>query len=175
LDLIVKQQDIDIDRVYVTGMSSGGHMAFYTAQVLQNRIAAVAPISGSIITTHLSRYTFNKPMPICNINGTADTIVNINGGDWYASWEYIRALWLKNNRIENDPIITNLPDINKSDNSTVTKYEYRGLTVANDIDDYRIINGSHSVPGIEPSANQDINAYDVIWTFFKNHTLSDPH
>lgn len=156
LDLILKQQDIDIDRIYLTGMSSGGHMAFYTAQVLQNRIAAVAPISGSIITTRLPNYTFNKPMPICNINGTADTIVNINGGDWYASWENIRTLWVKNNKVNSEPLITQLADINKRDNSTVTLYEYRGTTVASDINDYRIVNGGHSVPGIEAPANQDI-------------------
>jgi polyhydroxybutyrate depolymerase len=165
LDLVVKQQDIDLDRIYVTGMSSGGHMAFYTAQRLQDRIAAVSPISGSIITNYLPKYTFNKPMPICNINGTADNVVDINGGDWYAPWADIRTPWIKNNKVNNDPIITHLPDINKNDSSTVTKYEYRGTTVASDIDDYRIVAGGHSIPGIEADANQDINAYDVIWTF----------
>jgi len=175
LDLVVKQQDIDIDRIYVTGMSSGGHMAFFTAQALQDRIAAVAPISGSIMTTRLPNYSFNKPMPICNINGTADSVVNINGGDWYAPWTDIRTFWIKNNKVNDDPVIIDLPDINKNDSSTVTKYEYRGNTVASDIDDYRIVGGGHSIPGIESDANQDINAYDVIWTFFKNHKLSDPY
>lgn len=175
LNLIVKQQDIDIDRIYVTGMSSGGHMAFFTAQTLQDRIAAVAPISGSIITTRLPNYTFNKPMPICNINGTADTIVNIRGGDWYESWADIRELWVKNNKTASEPVTIYLPDIDKNDGTSVTKYEYRGTSIASDIDDYRIINGGHSVPGIQSVANQDINAYEVIWAFFKKHKLSDPH
>lgn len=175
LDSIIKQQDIDIDRIYVTGMSSGGHMAFYTAQLMQDRIAAVAPISGSIITTRLPKYTFNKPMPICNINGNIDNIVNINGGDWYAAWGDIRALWVKNNKTALEPTITYLPDINKFDNSTVTLNQYRGTSIASDIDDYRINNGGHSIPGIEAVANQDINAYEVIWAFFKKHKLSDPY
>ncbi|GGY63601.1 hydrolase [Cellvibrio zantedeschiae] len=175
LDLIEKQQDIDIDRVYVTGMSSGGHMAFYTAQLLQDRIAAVAPISGSIMTSRLPKYTFNKPMPICNINGTADKIVNIMGGDWYSAWGDIREIFINNNKTAREPVITHLPDIGKYDGSSVTKYEYRGTSIAGDIDDYRIINGAHAVPGIESSANQDINAYEVIWAFFKKHKLSDPY
>lgn len=175
LDLIVKQQDIDIDRIYVTGMSSGGHMAFFIAQALQDRIAAVAPISGSIMTTSLPTYSFKKPMPICNINGSGDSVVNMNGGDWYASWNDVLSLWIKNNKVDVNPTITNLPDLNKLDGSTVTKYEYRGLTNASDIDYYRINSGNHSIPGIEPDANQDINAYDVIWTFFKKHKLSDPY
>jgi polyhydroxybutyrate depolymerase len=175
LDVVVKQQDVDIDRIYVTGMSSGGHMALFIAQALQDRIAAVAPISGSIMTTRLSNYSFNKPMPICNINGSADSVVNIEGGDWYASWKSILSLWIENNKVDSDPIITYLPDLNKSDGSIVTKYEYRGLTQASDIDDYRINGGNHSIPGIEPEANQDINAYEVIWAFFKEHTLNDPY
>lgn len=175
LDLIVKQQDIDIDRIYVTGMSSGGHMALFTAQALQDRIAAVAPISGSIMTTRMPAYSFNRPMPICNINGDIDSVVKINGGDWYASWDNILSLWIKNNKTEANPTVTNLPNLNTRDNSTVTKYEYRGLTNASDIDDYRINGGGHSIPGIESEANQDINAYEIIWEFFKKHKLSDPY
>jgi len=150
-------------------------MAFYTALTLKDQIAAVASISGSIISSSLSKYDFKKPMPLCKIHGNADTIVNILGGDWYSSWPSILSVWLINNRISNPPVITQLPDTNKNDNSTVTKYEYRGATIASDIDSYLINNGYHSVPGIENSANQDINAYEVIWEFFKKHKLTDPY
>lgn len=175
LDSIVNQQDIDTDRIYVTGMSSGGHMAFHAAQVLQNQVAAVAPIAGSIITSRLGLYHFKKPMPLCKIHGDADTIVNLKGGDWYADWSSILGTWQGSNGISNPPLITQQHDSNKNDNSTVTKYEYRGATIASDIDSYIINNGNHSVPGIESVANQDINAYEVIWAFFKKHKLSDPY
>jgi polyhydroxybutyrate depolymerase len=175
IDQLVAQQDIDTDRIYVTGMSSGGHMAFYAGQRLQDSIAAVAPIAGSVIRTLLPNYSFMRPMPLCNIHGNADTIVSIYGGDWYASWSDIRKALLTSNNIDPNatPLTTNLPDINTSDNSTVTKFEYRGATIASDIDDYLINNGYHSVPGIQPQANQDINAYEVIWSFFLKHRLSD--
>lgn len=175
LDEIIKQQEIDLDRIYVTGMSSGGHMALFTAQALQNRIAAVAPISGSIATSNLAAYSFSKPMPICNINGDSDSVVSVLGGDWYLAWNDILSLWIKNNKAEPIPSITRLPNVNETDGTTVTKYEYRGSTRAADIDDYRVNGGGHSIPGIEPEANQDINAYEVIWAFFKNHQLSDPY
>lgn len=175
LDSVLAQQDVDIDRIYVTGMSSGGHMAFYAALGLKDQIAAVAPISGSILSSLLSNYDFKKPMPLCKIHGDADTIVSINGDNQLAAWSSILAKWLTNNRISNPPVITQLPDTNKNDNSTVTKYEYRGATIASDIDSYIINNGYHSVPGIQSSANQDINAYEVIWAFFKKHKLSDPY
>lgn len=177
LDSLIAQQDIDTDRIYVTGMSSGGQMAFYLAQTLQDQIAAVAPIAGSIMTSRLSNYTFKKPMPICHIHGDADTTVNIRGGDWYAPWSDILDLWLNNNKIDPlvEPTVIEMPDINTADNSTVTKFEYRGATIASDIDHYRINNGNHSIPGIETYANQDINSYEIIWEFFQKHKLSDPY
>ena len=150
-------------------------MAFYAALGLKDQIAAVAPISGSILSSLLSNYDFKKPMPLCKIHGDADTIVSINGDNQLAAWSSILTKWLTNNRISNPPVITQLPDTNKNDNSTVTKYEYRGATIASDIDSYIINNGYHSVPGIQSSANQDINAYEVIWEFFKKHKLSDPY
>jgi polyhydroxybutyrate depolymerase len=170
---LVAQQDIDLDRVYVTGMSSGGHMAFYAGQRMQDQIAAVAPISGSIYPGVLPSYYFSHPMPLLKIHGTADTIVKMAGDQDSVSWSAILSIWKKNNLITTGPVTIDLPNLVSSDNSTVTKDEYRGPTIASDIDDYRINGGGHSVPGIEPSANQDINAYDVIWTFFQKHKLSD--
>ena len=185
IDSLAAQGLIDTDRVYAAGMSSGGHMAFYTAYKLQDQIAAVAPIAGSITLYTLyptpaspgvfDFYQISKPMPICHIHGDADSIVNIKGGTWYASWEKIRARWINANKVNATPTSINLPDVSKSDGSTVTKFEYRGATPASDIDDYLIRGGSHSIPGIESSANQDMNAYEVIWEFFKRHKLSDPY
>jgi hypothetical protein len=31
--------------------------------------------------------------------------------------------------------------------------------------------GGHSIPGIEAGANMDINAYEEIWSFFKQFSL----
>ena len=175
LNALLAQQDIDTDRIYVTGMSSGGHMSFFTSIALKDQLAAVASIAGSIMTTRLSTYDFKKPMPLLKIHGSADTVVKMEGEDWYAPWSSILAIWLTNNGISNPPTITQLPDINVNDRSTVTKYEYRGATVASDIDDYLINNGYHAIPGIESYANYDINAYEVIWEFFKKHRLSDSY
>lgn len=185
IDSLVAAGAVDSDRVYAAGMSSGGHMAFYTAFKLQDQIAAVAPIAGSITLYTLyptakspgvfDNYVLNKPMPICHIQGDADTIVDINGGSWYASWASIRAKWIAANKVNPTPVTINLPDTNKTDGTTVVKYEYRGATPASDIDDYLIRWGGHSVPGIESVANQDMNAYDTIWEFFQQHKLSDPY
>ncbi len=185
IGMLVEQGLVDEDRIYASGMSSGGHMAFYAAYKLPDKIAAVAPIAGSITLYTLypsvsspgvyDNFGFNKPMPICHIHGDADTIVNIRGGSWYASWANIRTKWIAANKVNPVPVTSYLPDINKSDGTTVAKYEYRGATPASDIDDYLIRGGGHSVPGIEGVANQDMNAFETIWQFFQKHKLSDPY
>lgn len=185
IDMLIDQGLVDEDRIYAAGVSSGGHMALYTAYKLSDRIAAVAPIAGSIALYTLypsvsspgayDNYGFNKPMPICHIHGDADSIVDIRGGSWYASWASIRAKWITANKVDPVPVTINLPDINKSDGTTVIKYEYRGATPASDIDDYLISGGGHSIPGIEKIANQDMNAFETIWQFFQKHKLNDPY
>jgi poly(3-hydroxybutyrate) depolymerase len=52
----------------------------------------------------------------------------------------------------------------------VTLYQYNGYTMDSEIQYYKIIGGGHSVPGVEPGANMDINAYEVIWSFFSRHS-----
>jgi polyhydroxybutyrate depolymerase len=173
LDDLLQKEAIDTDRIYATGMSSGGHMAFYVAQHMPETLAAIAPISGLIRYDVLRKYQIKKPMPLCHIHGDADTIVPITGNGELASWQDIREFWLKHNAISMPPTVTKLPDTDQFDTSTVVQTEYRGASIASDIDDYLIVNGNHSIPGIEAPANHNINAYEVIWTFFNKHRLSD--
>ena len=72
-----------------------------------------------------------------------------------------------------NPTVTNLPDINTYDNSTVTKFDYDSYSGKGDIVFYQINNGVHSIPGIENPANMDINAFEEIWKFFKVQTLQN--
>ena len=71
------------------------------------------------------------------------------------------------------PIISQLPNINLSDNSTVTKFEYPHTHSSASVVYYRVNGSNHSVPGTEYHSNQDIYAYDVIWEFFKPRRLGD--
>ena len=67
------------------------------------------------------------------------------------------------------PIITRLPDINKTDNSTTTLYEYPNPTNGAKVMLYKINGGGHWWPG-EKYGETDFVAEDVIWDFFKNIT-----
>lgn len=167
IDTLDKQGLIDTNRIYVSGMSNGGFMTYTVAEKLQDRIAAIAPIAGLMDNGVFSGYDMRKPMPLCYMHGTADATVPIEGDGFSVGWSTILSFWLNNNSASSNPVVTELPDINKNDNSTVTKFEYSSYSGKGDIVFYRINNGVHSIPGLEYPANMDINAFEEIWKFFK--------
>lgn len=171
IDTLIYQGVVDTSRIYVSGMSNGGFMTYTVAEKLQDRIAAIAPIAGLMDNTVFAGYNLHKPMPLCYIHGTADKTVPIEGDVYSVGWTKILTYWIANNAVSPDPVVQELPDINKSDNSTVTKYAYSSYSCDGDIVFYKINNGVHSIPGIEYPANMDINAFEEIWKFFRNHSL----
>jgi polyhydroxybutyrate depolymerase len=77
------------------------------------------------------------------------------------------------------PEISNLPDINTTDGSTITKYVYKNREGGTEVVLYKVNNGGH----IEPSKaerysslfllavgkqNGDIEMANEIWNFFKD-------
>ncbi len=171
IDTLNKKGQVDLSRIYVSGMSNGGFMTFTVAEELQDKIAAIAPIAGLMDNTVFSNYNMRKPLPLCYIHGTADATVEIEGDGSSVGWSRILTLFIENNNTSSSPLVVELPDINKNDNSTVTKFEYHSYSGKSDILFYRINNGVHSIPGIEYPANMDINAFEEIWKFFKDYTL----
>lgn len=170
IDYIFSRYNADLSKVYVCGMSNGGFMTFFAARGIQERIAAIAPISGLISTNVFNGFNLNRPIPLCYMHGTADEIVRIDGSP---SATDVIDYWKENNNCSSTPLITQLPDIEPGDSSTVTLFQYNGYFTSSEIQFYRINGGKHSVPGNEPGANMDIDAYEVIWSFFKRHSYSD--
>ena len=67
---------VDPKRVYATGMSNGGMMCYRLAAELSDRIAAVAPVSG---TMAIEKASPKRPVPLMHFHGTADTFVPFDG------------------------------------------------------------------------------------------------
>jgi polyhydroxybutyrate depolymerase len=75
--------NVDPDRVYVTGMSRGGMMSYRLGCVLSDTLAAIAPVSGNMATASGSAdvpCTLVKPLSVLAFHGTADTMIPIAGG-----------------------------------------------------------------------------------------------
>jgi len=67
---------VDPERVYVTGISNGGMMAYRLACELPGRFAAIGPVAATM-TVACSDAT---PTSVCHVHGLRDDIVRFGGG-----------------------------------------------------------------------------------------------
>src|SRR5262245_6511551 len=70
--------NVDSSRVYATGLSNGGMMCYRLAAELSDRIAAIAPISGTLA---LETPAPKRPVPVIHFHGTGDRLVPYDGPD----------------------------------------------------------------------------------------------
>lgn len=77
IDRVAAEWCVDPARVYATGFSNGGAMSHRLGCELSDRIAAIAPVSG---TLGLNNCRPGRPVPVLHTHGDADIIVVYNGG-----------------------------------------------------------------------------------------------
>ncbi len=168
IDSITADYAIDSLRIYATGMSNGGFMSFLLACQLNHKIAAIASVTGSMTPETFAFCNPVHPTPILQFHGTSDPVVPYDGASWTQSIDDVLQYWVTYNSCNTNPIITNLPDIDPDDGSTVIHYAYE-----DGIDDvvtehYKIVGGGHTWPGSllgGSGTNYDINASIEIWNF----------
>ncbi len=74
--------NIDDTRVYMSGFSLGGAFAYYMAQKVPDKVAAVVSLSGyDVFGSSLSGGS--RPKPIFHLHGTSDDIMNYSGVENY--------------------------------------------------------------------------------------------
>jgi polyhydroxybutyrate depolymerase len=77
IDTMVGGGCIDPKRVYVTGVSNGGMMAHHVGCDLANKVAAVAPIAGTLMDSSCSP---SRHVSVFMLHGTGDTHIPYKGG-----------------------------------------------------------------------------------------------
>ncbi|MBK7296131.1 MAG: prolyl oligopeptidase family serine peptidase [Flavobacteriales bacterium] len=175
LDTLSLQYTIDADRVYSTGMSNGGFMSYDLACFQSDRFAAIASVTGTMITPRLAACNATHPTPVMQIHGTADPTVNYGGGGGFVGIEDLVQHWVQFNNCSATPVITDVPNVNTTDGCTAQHYVYSGGDLGSSVEFFKIIGGGHTWPGapfIVGVTNLDINACKEIWRFFNQYTLS---
>lgn len=178
IDKISASYSIDQQRIYSTGMSNGGFMSYDLACFLNNRIAAIASVTGSMITSHLKACKVTRPTPVMEIHGTADNTVPYNGGGTlsFTPIDTLVNFWVKLNGCD-APVKTTLPNTNTSDGSTVEHYVFDHGKNNTSVELYKVIGGGHAWPGapaVLTGTNQDFSASKEIWRFFSKYRLDTP-
>lgn len=169
LDSLTRHFNIDQTRVYATGFSMGGFMSNRLACELNNRIAAIASVAGTIgsgINCQPAR-----AMPVCHFHGTADGTVAYEGNQFGNDAEALFDFWSTNNIC--DATIDSIQIANTvADGISVTKIT-RKSNCTNNAETilFRADSAGHN--WLYTPAN-DIDYTSEIWKFFSNKTHPNP-
>ncbi len=187
IDHLAKQYNIDIRRVYVTGISNGAMMSFRLACELSEKITAIAPVAGAMPENLPSQCSPSRSIPVLVISNTDDRLVPWEGGDIrFGRRTFGRALsvadtvkyWVNHNQCSSSASISMEPDRDPKDGTRVRKELYNQCRESSEIVLYAIEGGGHTWPGghqylpqwIIGKTSRDIDANEVIWNFFERHT-----
>lgn len=186
-DYMIANYSIDGTKIYATGISNGGFMTSRLGCELSNRIAAIAVNAATIeAATIAPNCNPGRPVPAIYIHGTADPLVPFTGGQMTAAGtaggsilSHFQAVdkWVNINGCNVIPIITDLPDI-ANDGTTIKQRIFTGGINGSEVVSYVVLNGGHTWPqglqylneAIIGKTSQDMNACEVIWTFFKRYS-----
>jgi polyhydroxybutyrate depolymerase len=69
---------VDAHRIYVTGFSLGGGMAYRVACTLSDQVAALATAAGAFYQAPVGCHP-SRPLPVLEIHGQADKFAPYNG------------------------------------------------------------------------------------------------
>jgi len=183
-DYAIANLSVDGTKIYATGISNGGFMSSRLGCELSNRIAAIAVDAATIeATTIASSCNPGRPVPAIYIHGTTDPLVPFTGGQMTAGGtaggtvlSHFQAIdkWVAINGCNTTPTIIDLPDI-ANDGTTIKQRVYSNGTNGSEVVSYVVLNGGHTWPqgyqylpeSIIGKTSQDMNACEVIWSFFK--------
>lgn len=180
LDDLATVVNADPKRVYATGMSNGGMMCYRLAAELSDRIAAIAPVAG---TMAIDGYNPKRPVPVVHFHGTADRIVPFGGPGGrtprflgFKSVEETVEVCAKANGCPEKPNTVKLPD-KAGDGTSVTRKTYGPGKEGSEVVLFVIEGGGHTWPGQQPpvgligKSTKNISANDLIWEFFEKHPM----
>jgi polyhydroxybutyrate depolymerase len=189
IDHLGDQYNIDLKRVYVTGISNGAMMSFRLGCELSKKITAIAPVSGAMPENLPSRCAPSRPMPVLMICNTEDRLVRWEGGDIrFGRKNFGRALsvpetvnyWVHHNQCSSPPTISTEPDRDPKDGTRVRKELHHPCRDGSEVVLYAIEGGGHTWPRghqylpewIVGKTSRDMDANEVIWDFFKNYKMN---
>jgi polyhydroxybutyrate depolymerase len=178
LEHLCQSYTIDRSRVYVNGMSNGAGLSHLLAGWFGNRVAAMGGVAGAYLYPRESIASCPR-IPVIAFHGTEDPVVPYHGGrsgrhgipvqfpaieDWAADWA-----------AHNGCAAT--PDLDEL-TPHISRISYLGCEEGSEVVLYKIKGSGHTWPGgkklpvwLTGTTNQEINASEIMWDFFKEHAL----
>ncbi len=159
---VSSEYSIDMKRIYASGYSNGGMMAFGLANYKSNLIAAIASVSGTMLDCNGAT---SHPMPVILLHGTSDYIIPYHGNNSYASIDSILNYWINFNNTNRTPITNS----EVSNNITIEYSLYDQGENDVSIENYKYIGGEHVWFNTK---YQGENASKLIWNFVSRYDIN---
>jgi len=181
---IAKRTPVNLRRVYVTGMSAGGMMAYRMAAEASRHIAAIASISGQV---ELPSIHPARPVPTMEFHSINDPIAKWDGVDGkYSVMDGINK-WVKADGCNPKPHDA-APIVGAagttSAGETATRVTYSGCRNGTQVVLWRLTGSGHVWPGSPLLGTKTthiltgvgrgttlINADQLMWQFFQHYSL----
>ena len=176
IDRLLQDYRIDPDRVYATGISNGGMLSFRLATLLPDRIAAAAPVAGSLV--HGLPLMHGNPAPIIQFHSFLDDNVPLEGGvgnglsDHYnPPADSALTAWAQQNGCAGDAqVLLDSPD-------AFLLRAWSPCGPRTEVVQWISYDGGHSWPGgqktvIGDPASEALDANGLMWTFFLENPLN---
>ncbi|MFB3906599.1 MAG: PHB depolymerase family esterase [Acidobacteriota bacterium] len=188
----VEEYGVARERVFATGLSNGGQMAFRLALEAPDLVRGIAVIAASLPTTENQACApIGRPLPVMVINGTADPMNPFEGGEValfgllysrgmvQSTMETVRY-WARLAGYSGEPSSEFLPDRDPSD-GTISRRWVWSADNRPDVVLVEVQNGGHTiplpqttVPPILGRTSHDFSACEETWQFFKRAERKGP-
>ena len=178
LDDVSARTNVDTKRIYACGMSNGAMMCYRLAAEMSDRIAAIAPVAGTIA---IAENHPKRPVPVLHFHGNADPIVPFDHATTKSSFMKLNSVdesiqtWVKLDGCDAKPTEDVLSK--DGDDMKVTRQTYGGGKDGSEVVLVTIEGGGHTWPGQKPPVEfigksaMNISADDLMWEFFQKHPM----
>jgi len=183
---IAASYDVDLTRVYSTGISNGGFMSFRLACDAADVFAAVAPVTANLSADVAPQCMPARPISVAILNGTEDPLVPWGGGQ-------VRVLLQRRGEVlstmatlerwreiddcgavETGQVIDNV-----ADDETTLRRHVASCARGTELLLVEIIGGGHTWPGgvqylpelLVGRTSRELEASDAIWEFLRRFQL----
>ena len=161
MDSVSLKYNIDQTRLFATGFSMGAFMANRLGCELNNRLAAIASVSGTIGTGIQCNPV--RAIAAAHFHGTADPTVPYAGNQFCPGAEALVSYWMHHDHTDTVAASIDTFPNTVNDGKVVVHYKYLNGAYGTEVEFFKVIGGRHEWL----SAANDINYSVEIWRFFR--------
>lgn len=196
LDDLRKRIPYDRARVYATGLSNGAMMSYRLAAEMPERIAAIAPVAGSMVLPAFNPNNPNnannpaRPVPVMHVHSVDDTRALYAGGlapafpgtntqTLHPPVEAQLAKWAQANGCKGTPVASEEKEWRGASGAlhSATRLAYQGCLAETSL--WKLTGPGHVWPGgrldylpaLLGPGTQVIDVNEEMWRFFARHRL----